>query len=166
MLRRLRSRGQFAFVVFATFVAFFAGCGGPPEEQIPAAPKGPISPVKGSVTLPDGKPLTEGEITFMPVKQPGRVAHGKIQTDGTYTLTTENVGEGAVEGAYKVKIESELTVPGERGKGKRYLVHQDYRDEDGSGLEATVKTGENNIPFKLANKPVGLVRGRDSRRRD
>ena len=137
--------------------ALVHGCGGPAEEQIPAAPKGPISPVKGKVLLPDGTPLSKGTIFFMPVKQPGRVASGKIESDGSYKLTTENVGEGAVEGAYKVKIESDLTVPGTKGKGPQYLVHPSYQDEDGSGLEATVKSGDNDFPFKLSNNPASAA---------
>jgi hypothetical protein len=151
--RFIRSLPRAGALIPAVFLVL-SGCGGPGEVDIPAAPKGPLAPVTGKVLLPDGSPLKEGTITFMPVKQPGRPATGKLQPDGTYTLTTKDVGEGAVEGDYKVKISSELTAPGPK-KSVRYVVDAAYKDEDGSGFKATVKSGSNDFPFKLSATPGG-----------
>jgi hypothetical protein len=143
-----------------------SACGGPAELDIPAAPKGPVYPVTGKVLLPDGKPLTQGTVSFMPLAQPGRVATGDVKSDGTFTLATKDLGEGAPEGKYKVKIDSTLTVPGPKGKPMN-AVPPHYQDEDGSGLEVVVKSGPNAVPpFQLslnrsAGGPMGKGRGRD-----
>ncbi len=59
-------------------------------------------PVKGKITH-RGKPLTQGEITFEPTDG-GREAHGKIQPDGSFELTTFQEGDGALVGVHRVLI--------------------------------------------------------------
>ena len=132
-------------------LAGLAGCGdsGSSSSTSPP-PKEPVHPVQGKVVLADGKPLTKGTVTFVPVKEAGRLATGEIQSDGTYTLGTKDLGAGAPEGDYRVKVESPLTAPMPgKAKESRVVVPPKYQDEDTSGLKVTVKAGPNDIPIQL-----------------
>ncbi|MEO6809709.1 MAG: hypothetical protein ABI353_11410 [Isosphaeraceae bacterium] len=111
--------------------------------------------VKGKVVLPDGTPLTEGTVTFVPTAEPGRQAASRVEPDGTFTLTTVYPGDGAAEGTYKVRIDTTLTAPGPRRGMTRFLVPPKYQDEDRSGLRITVNAGPNDLaPFRLDTKPA------------
>jgi hypothetical protein len=71
-----------------------AGCGD--QKQ--------VAPVRGTVTL-NGQPLPGGRIMFEPIadgtnKIVGKPAFGKIQSDGSYVLTTYKEGDGAVVGSH------------------------------------------------------------------
>ena len=50
-----------------------------------------------------GKPLEGGNVNFTPTDPKGRAASGAI-TDGQYSLTTHDPGDGALPGSYKVSI--------------------------------------------------------------
>lgn len=135
-------------IVWSTFaaltLAMFSGCSGePPEEKLPELP---LHSVKGKVLAADDKPVTEGEVEFVPVKQPGRSALGKLGADGSFTLKTGDK-EGAAEGEYRVRISSPLSIG--TGKTGKRVVPIEYEDEDASQLKATVKSGSNDLaPFK------------------
>jgi hypothetical protein len=111
-------------------------------------------PVKGTVLLPDGKPLTSGRIMFVS-KESGMTFGGPIGADGTYTVKSD-ARVGAPEGNYKVRIEiDETSLPQAKGaKGRRsgqLPFASKYSDEDSSQLTAIVKPdGSNNFEFKLA----------------
>jgi hypothetical protein len=134
-----------------------AGCGDPnlPGSSLPSVP---VYPVHGKVILPDGKPLPEGQVTFVPVDPKGRYPSGEVKEDGTFSLTTKDLGEGAPEGQYKVKIESDIAgrakAKGKKGAGlSTYAVPPKYQDEDSSGLMVTIKNGPNDLePFQLKAK--------------
>lgn len=74
----------------------------------------PTHPVTGKVTQ-NGSPVADVKVTFSPEgKLPA--AFGRTGTDGTFTLTTYDAGDGAVEGTYKVlltKIEGAASGPDE-----------------------------------------------------
>ena len=60
--------------------------------------------VSGRVTR-KGEPVTKGTVNFMPVDPlTGRAASGAIQSDGTYTLTTQDPDDGALAGDYRVVV--------------------------------------------------------------
>ena len=86
----------FAFVL----ASLAAGCGGG---------GGPvIVPVKGKVVC-DGKPITGGTIAFHPIasdggSEPGKLASGVINSDGTFYLTTHSDGDGGTVGENVVFI--------------------------------------------------------------
>jgi hypothetical protein len=125
-----------------------AGCGD--SEHPGPLPSVTAYPVKGQVLLADGQPLTEGTVVFVPVKPGERTATGKIESDGTFSLTTYGSGDGAPEGEYKVRIESEKTAPSRKKGVQRYAVPPKYEDENTSGLAVTVKPEPNNLPpFQL-----------------
>ena len=56
--------------------------------------------VTGKVTFADGTPLTEGTVVF---QTPMMVSKGRIQEDGTYTLSTGEE-KGIPRGSYQVSI--------------------------------------------------------------
>jgi hypothetical protein len=61
-----------------------------------------LIPVKGKVTL-KGQSVTIGTIRFEPDDY-GRPASGKLQSDGTFVLTTLKEGDGVVAGHHRVSI--------------------------------------------------------------
>src|SRR5579883_1927961 len=73
------------------------GCGSKEGPYVAAT-----VPVKGSVTY-QGKKLTQGEVTFESLEN-GREAHGRIQPDGTFVLTTFKEGDGALAGDHRVAV--------------------------------------------------------------
>jgi len=126
--------------------------------------------VAGVVTW-NGKPVEAGTITFYPEK--GRPASGRIQPDGSYTLTTFNAGDGAILGAHRVTIEATAVTSAEpspkssdeevrqvlsgtshRGKpAVRWLAPKKYSSLETTPLTAEVKPGPNTINFDLLDKP-------------
>ena len=71
------------------------GCGGPSGPQ--------MSLVRGRVTQA-GQPVTTGSVDFYPTQ--GRSARGVIASDGSYTLTTNEPGDGAIVGTHTVTVKS------------------------------------------------------------
>lgn len=92
-------------------------------------------PVKGKVTL-NGKTVTEGMITFEP--DSGREAHGDIQSDGTYTLTTFKEGDGAVLGTHRIAVS---------GAGRS--VPNKFAHVSSSKIEIEVSEGKTDYPIDL-----------------
>lgn len=69
-----------------------------------------VAPVSGTVACM-GNPITEGYIVFTPVvtagedkMDSGKSAYATISSDGTYTLTTYDDGDGAVIGMHEVRV--------------------------------------------------------------
>ena len=64
-----------------------------------------LYPVRGKVTYPDGKPVTEGMVVFESKSEEARVtARGEIQSDGSFALSTHKPGDGAPAGKYRVLV--------------------------------------------------------------
>jgi hypothetical protein len=59
-------------------------------------------PVSGVVTY-KGLPVPDAQVTFSPEGQ-GQAAFGRTDTEGKYSLTTYESGDGAVAGRYKVAV--------------------------------------------------------------
>lgn len=154
--RTVRFGGQLpsapAWLSVLVTLALMSGCG----DTSSTLPSVTTYPVKGKVLLPDGSPLTEGTVTFVPVKEGGRQAVGKLHSDGTFSLTTQSPDDGAAEGEYRVAIDSDLASGTPDSKGKKpALLPPKYRDEASSNLKATVKAGATDVPtFQLDNKPA------------
>jgi hypothetical protein len=110
-------------------------------------------PVRGTVTLEDGTPLTRGLVIFERVDG-GRplTARGDIQAGGRYELCTERPGDGAPPGRYKVSINPLDTsdVPDEQ---KKLPFDVKYLSLKTSGLEYEVKPGVNEYAIKLSKDP-------------
>lgn len=89
------------FVSALLLMATLPGCGG--DSSLPKTAK-----VRGTVNY-KGKPLSGGQISFIPeagseAAQSGQPASSQIGTDGSFTLTTFNTGDGALIGAHKVIV--------------------------------------------------------------
>src|SRR5438876_3616722 len=111
-------------VLGLTIVLATAGC---------SQPK--FYPVRGKVIIFAVGPLTEGEIRFRPISRPGLVATGKVQKDGTFSLSTPDHGEGVLEGDCQVAIVFEPP------SGKRPIAER-YSDYSTSGLSYTITPRE------------------------
>jgi len=142
-----------AWSLVAALAAALAGCGdGTPNL-------GSSYPVKGKVTLPDGKPLPQVKVVFS-----GPVTGGATtESDGTFAFKGDNAGLPA--GDYKVRLE----IVESKGTLKNPVLPfpGKYLDEDASGLTASVKPdGPNDFDFKLNKdepkaKGSGQGRGKD-----
>lgn len=89
-------------------VVLFLICGGCGENGS-TTPAGSTVPVKGKVTY-KGQPLTEGDVAFEPLDT-GRPANGKVEADGSFTLTTFKDGDGAVIGTHRVGVSGNKKLP-------------------------------------------------------
>jgi hypothetical protein len=70
----------------------------------------PVYPVKGKITF-EGQPMKGGgAITLFPTGgQVGAQSGGEIKEDGTYELTTYELGDGSIPGDFRVVI-TQVTV--------------------------------------------------------
>lgn len=82
--------GVLRFVGLLVVAVTVAGCNGSDHYH-----------VNGTVTL-DGDPVTAGRVLFVPTES-GRTAVGAIQSDGSFSLTTDGV-TGARAGHYQVAV--------------------------------------------------------------
>jgi hypothetical protein len=123
----MRARAFASIVAAIVALPMCWGCGSN------AAPDGTsMVPVKGKVTF-KGKPLTDGTITFEP-DDFGRAAHGNIQPDGSFVLTTFKDGDGAVRGHHRIAVS---------GSAKRgQAVPLKLRDPSSSKVEVEVSEGK------------------------
>jgi len=90
-------------MLILSFAAALSGCS-------PADPQKPkLGKVTGRVTF-QGKPVTSGSVMFTPSANEGgttgQLASGRIESDGTFTLTTFDTGDGAILGEHIVTVES------------------------------------------------------------
>jgi hypothetical protein len=149
-IRRKVLAGRLSALALAIPVAM-AGCG----VSDPPPPRVTVYPVKGKVLLADGSPLKEGHVWFVPTKDSVLNSYGEISSDGSFTLTTGNSGEGAPSGEFKVRIEPAKPVapkqrPGTRRDLKPLPFPEKYTDEDSSNIVVVVKAGSNDLePFRL-----------------
>ncbi len=149
LFRMIRKRGGSGLAgVSMVVLATFSGCG-----SSDAPPIMTVFEVKGSVLLPNSKPLTGGKISFVRTELPLIVSSASIAPDGSFSLTTGDSGEGAPEGQYKVRIETNGPPPIARGgkvDPKILPFPIKYTDEDSSGLVVMVKAEPNQLqPFIL-----------------
>ncbi len=120
--------------------------------------------VRGAV-LYRGVPVSSGTITFHPIDPSGRVAAGSIR-NGSYSLTTLSLDDGAFPGDYVVTVVSKAaTRPGagidggrvsqsriaEATKAAKDLIPRRYQWSQTSGLKAQVGPKSNRIEFNLGD---------------
>lgn len=130
-------------VALSVCAAGLSGCGSSGPE---------MGRVYGKVSF-NGKPVTKGTVSFVTTSPDGRNATGAIGEDGSYTLQTENPGDGALLGDYKVGLVSRDEVvldyiPAKRVPPKR-LIPEKYENPNTSGLTAKVESGSNTKNFEL-----------------
>jgi len=115
------------FILSTALLVTCWGCGSDSGQFV-----GQTVPVKGKVTY-KGKPLTQEEIVFEPDGGSGREAHGNIQPDGTFELSTFKAGDGAVPGTHRVAVS---------GTGKKDAVPVKYKNTSSSKTEVDVAEGK------------------------
>src|SRR5262249_50753905 len=137
-----------ALMRLAVLTLFSAGCNQGPK----------LGRVSGRVTY-KGKPVPNGAITFLPSPS-GPPATAGIQPDGTYTLETPGIGNGAVLGAHALMItalrEAPAVGPEERDPLPPPIIPIKYGNTSTSGLTAEVHEGDNTIDFDLKDAPPVL----------
>jgi hypothetical protein len=84
------------FVLSAVLLVPCWGCGTSNGQM------SPLLAVKGKVTY-KGQPVAKGTIRFEPDGY-GRPATGRLQSDGSFVLTTNKEGDGVVAGAHRVSV--------------------------------------------------------------
>jgi hypothetical protein len=125
----------------AAALAALAGCSDPGNPLRSAS----FYPVKGKVTLPDGKPLPGVKVVFSGPATSGATT----ESDGTFAFKDDKGGLPA--GDYKVRLE----VVESKGATKKSTTPfpGKYLDEDLSDLTAKVTpAGPNDFDFKLNNE--------------
>src|SRR5262245_8872088 len=124
--QRISFSRRSAWSLVAALAAALAGCGdGTPNL-------GSSYPVKGKVTLPDGKPLPHVKVVFS-----GPVTSGATsESDGTFEFKGDKAGLPA--GEYKVRLEIVESKGTVRSPVRQFP--DKYLDEDASGLTASVKS--------------------------
>lgn len=116
-----------------------------------------MAPVDGVVRV-DGKPLSRGIVTFTP--KAGRSASGVIESDGSFRLSTNAAGDGALIGIHGVSVIASAAAPGRPNfDADRPAITKDstipswYASPDTSGLTFEVKAGgANRAELELVSK--------------
>jgi hypothetical protein len=110
----------------------------------------PLTPVQGKVSF-KGMPVTGGTIVFTPDSSrgaSGKIAFGKLGTDGAYALLTGEA-KGASPGAYRVTLVSltsdDAPAAGDRFKAPLSMLPDKYRDPELSELVCEVKENKTNV---------------------
>ncbi len=114
-----------------------SGCGGSRRNgKLPT-----LIPVKGRVTY-KGKPIEKGTVKFEPDGY-GRNASGRLQSDGTFVLTTLKDGDGVVAGQHRV------TVTDTGVKSSKDVLANKWASAAASGLTAEVDPDHTEFTFEL-----------------
>jgi hypothetical protein len=118
-----------------------AGCG----SQGPALPE--AFPVKGKVLLASGQPLRTGRVTFHPKDQTAGIEpFAEIQPDGSFTLTTYRLNDGAVPGRYVVTITPYSYKTGNLKVSKASQIPRRFWEKETSNLVIDIKAEDNLLP--------------------
>jgi len=121
--------------------------------------------VSGKLTR-KGEPLSRGTVNFVPVNPAtGRAATGDIQPDGTFSLTTQDPGDGAFAGDYRVvvnvvdiddsklgRMPNGMPILNQPKKIKvKSLIPAKFSDPNKTDLTAKVEPDSNYFVFDLNN---------------
>jgi hypothetical protein len=138
--------GRRSAVLLVLAVLLVSGCGR--SNRLPSFP------VRGQV-LYQGRPAREALVIFHPVASGAEFdvvcPSGRVGSDGSFTLTTYQAGDGAPAGEYAVTIDwREHTAPVEGAPPGRSLLPDRYSNPKTSKLHVQIKEGTNELePFKL-----------------
>ncbi|RCS46390.1 hypothetical protein DTL42_15595 [Bremerella cremea] len=106
-------------------------------------------PVSGKVVLANGSPANGGIVKFRTTSEEGEMvkASGKIQSDGSFQLSTFEDGDGALEGDHEVILFSPASGDGNVSVAPNFASK--YRNYETSGLKFAIAPGENDIVIQL-----------------
>lgn len=102
-----------------------------------------IVPVKGKVTI-DGKPVTTGQVYVYAEGQ--RPATGKIQTDGSFQLSSFAFNDGAPTGTHLATVSA---VEGVDDRTNRWHAPKKYASETSSELWVTIDGPTEDLKIEL-----------------
>jgi hypothetical protein len=126
----------FARALFVVACGVLAGCGSNSDL--------PLVPVSGRITFGGGPCPKPGTVVFVQAPGsgvaglPGRPGRAPFGTDGKFTVTSFQEGDGLLPGRYRVNIECVNGVPGpDTPWDKISFVPSDYRPD-----ELVVKEGQ------------------------
>ncbi len=130
-------------VVGAVAVALLCGCGGSDHGLVD---------VSGQVLL-DGQPLTTGSVVTLPSQ--GRGAEGQIDSQGRFTLSSGDLGQGATVGVHHVAVVAVEETEGFSPEAPvKLLVPKKYTNPSTSGLKIDVQPGQDNdVTLELSSEP-------------
>ena len=131
--------------VAALLCAMTIGCAGASGPE--------LVPVRGRVVL-DGQPLAKGTVTTIPPQ--GRGARGDISPDGSFELSTAELGPGAVVGLHRVGVvATESSEPGNPEATTKFIAPPKYANPESSGLTIDVKAeGSAEITLELSSNAI------------
>ena len=142
MTSRFRRRAIGGAVVAGVLLVSAAGCGESGPELIP---------VVGTVRI-DGRPATEGAVTYRHASSGAFEASGLIQPDGTYKLMQNNQ-EGAQVGTYRIVVfvrKTPKTPTGEMAGLPAIIVNQKFTNPNTTPLSVDVKKDAPSGQYDLA----------------
>ncbi len=139
MQRNLRQQATKLLVMLACVIPL-VGC-----EQTTST-----HPVKGKVVLANGSPAGGGIIKFRTTSEEGETvkAHGQINSDGTFELSTFQNGDGALAGEHEAILFSPALGDGSNAATAPSFPKK-YRNYETSGLKFDVGPGENDFVIRL-----------------
>jgi hypothetical protein len=133
ILMRMVSIRSMALATLGLVICWGCGTGGTPSPS--------LIPVKGKVTYKN-QPLSTGTIQFEPDDY-GRPATGKLQSDGTFVLSTLKEGDGVIAGHHRVSISAvEKKLARDRAFAK-------YTSPNTSKLTADVSAEKTDFTFNI-----------------
>ena len=88
--------------------------------------------VTGKVTI-DGEPLTQGIVRFYP--EGGRQSGGELDSNGAFSLSTYEEGDGAAPGSYLIAVVAREPLSGNRF---RWFTPRHYANPATSGLREQI----------------------------
>lgn len=136
---------QTVWLVACLALCGVAGCGDSRAEPVPAS---------GRVLI-DGKPLTAGFVRVY--TDDGRSASAKIQSDGSFALTTYQEGDGCIPGDHAVSVVAikPLAETGQvhhRRVDPQSMIPLRYRDPHTSGLRIEIDQPRDDLILKLESR--------------
>jgi hypothetical protein len=100
-------------------------------------------PVSGRVVI-DGKPLTHGNVKFVP--SGGRPSSGKVDGEGRFTLTCYDGEDGAIPGAHRVAVSAGKILSDSK---MQWFAPKKYADFRTSGLSCEITEPTDNLTIEL-----------------
>jgi hypothetical protein len=127
-----------------------AGCGGDPG----------LTPVEGTLTGPDGKPLPDVLVQFTPTDPGGRrvvSSSGTTDAAGRFVLRADTGRPGAVPGPHAVLLSDQGfgddDDPPGRGRPRPPVrIPADYSSPAKTPLKVTVEAGKADYPLKVERR--------------
>jgi hypothetical protein len=108
-----------------------------------------LYPVRGTVTYPDGSPVTEGLVVFEG-KDQEKPARGEIRSDGSFKLGTFKPGDGAMPGKYRALVAPKFDPNAVDKPSKKPPFDPRFREFNTSKLEYDVTAaGPNEFTIKV-----------------